>query len=146
MTLTEAKFSPIARHPRKQTYRSRWDCSKLRIQRQLHRFANVVGIDDRIKWWANGCDGWYRQRKQRSNDAGGVRSQLILYASDIAKLSPGPHTLKCDYLGDRKYAPSAWEEKSTLLNKSGVTGLLGCHVEEGDLYRERSWQSSSYLF
>lgn len=35
-------------------------------------------------------------------------SQLILYPSDIAKLSPGYHTLKCDYLGDSKYAPSAW--------------------------------------
>ena len=34
--------------------------------------------------------------------------QLISYASDIAKLSPGSHTLKCGYLGDSKYAPSAW--------------------------------------
>lgn len=39
---------------------------------------------------------------------GGGAGMLTLYSADIAKLSPGYHTLKCDYLGDSKYAPSEW--------------------------------------
>lgn len=43
-----------------------------------------------------------------SGGMGGGFAMLQLNAPDIAKLSPGYHTLKCDYLGDSKYAPSEW--------------------------------------
>jgi hypothetical protein len=39
---------------------------------------------------------------------GGGFAKLQLNASDIANLSPGYHTLKCDYLGDSTYAASEW--------------------------------------
>jgi len=45
-------------------------------------------------------------------DGGGlycvVSVGLRLNSADTAKLSPGVHTLKVDYLGDNTYAPSQW--------------------------------------
>ncbi len=39
---------------------------------------------------------------------GGGAGTLTLHASDTAKLSPGYHSLKIDYLGDNTYAPSQY--------------------------------------
>jgi hypothetical protein len=41
---------------------------------------------------------------------------LHLNSADTAKLSPGVHTLKVDYLGDNTYAPSQWASTFVVRN------------------------------
>jgi|BarGraNGADG00312_1021997.scaffolds.fasta_scaffold22239_2 hypothetical protein len=43
-----------------------------------------------------------------SEGMGGGFAMLELHSADTLKLSIGYHTLKCDFLGDSKYAPSEW--------------------------------------
>lgn len=51
--------------------------------------------------WVNGLPGC-------SGGMGGGFAMLEFHSADTAKLSIGYHSLKCDYLGDSKYAPSEW--------------------------------------
>lgn len=66
-------------------------------------------IDDQAAGgvWSNNAPG-VNGLPGCSEGMGGGFAMLELHSADTAKLSIGYHSLKCDYLGDSKYAPSEW--------------------------------------